>query len=81
MRLEQCGQCAPCGQAQFDLVAQINSCRSGVEHPQRELQRRAIGMAHRHRQMGLARPYQYLERLPPQRMERVAHRHRRRQGS
>jgi len=21
MRLEQCGQCAPCGQAQFDLVA------------------------------------------------------------
>ena len=44
---------------------------------QRNLQRRAIGRAHRHRQMGLARPEQHLERLAPQRMEWVVDRHRR----
>jgi hypothetical protein len=49
MRLEQCGQCEPCGQAQFDLVAQIDPCSGGVEHPQRDLQRGAIGMADGHR--------------------------------
>ena len=81
MRLEQCGQCVPGGQAELDLSVQINSCRGGVEHPQRDLQSRTIGMANRHRQMSLARPYQHLERLPPQWMERVVHRHRRRQGS
>ena len=81
MRVEQCGQCKPCGQAQFDLVAQIDLRSGGVEHPQRDLQRGAVGRANRHRQMCLARPGQHLERLSPQRMERVVHRHRRRQGS
>jgi len=81
MHLEQCGQCAPCEQSQFDLIVQINACRGGVEHRQWNLQCGAIGMAHCHRQMCLARPHQHLERLSPQRMERVVHRHRRRQGS
>ena len=81
MRVEQCGQCEPCGQAQFDLLAQIDPCSAGFEHPQRDLQRGAIGMADCHRQMGLARPGQHLERLPPQRMEWVVNRHGRRQGS
>ena len=81
MRLEQCGQCKPCRQVQFDLLAQLGPRSGGLEHPQRNLQRRAIGRAHRHRQMGLARPEQHLERLAPQRMEWVVDRHRRRLGS
>ena len=81
MRLDQCGQCKPCGQAQFDLLAQLDPRGAGFEHPQRNLQRGAIGVANCHRQMGLARPDQHLERLPPQRMEWVVDRRRRRQGS
>jgi hypothetical protein len=81
MRVDQCGQCEQRGQAQLDLVVQINSCHGGVEHPQRDLQHGAIRRANRHRQMGLARPGQHLERLPVQRMKRVVHRHRQRQGS
>ena len=53
-----------------------NSCRGGVEHPQRDLEREAIRQANRHRQMGLARPGQHFERLPVRRMNRVVHRHR-----
>ena len=74
MRLEQCGQCKPCRQAQFDLFTQLDPCSGGLEHPQRDLQRGAIGMADRHRQVGLARPDQHLEGLPPQRMEWVVDR-------
>jgi hypothetical protein len=68
-------------QARLDLVVHINSCRGGVEHLQRDLQREAIRQPNRHRQMGLARPGQHFERLPVQRMKRVVHRHRQRQSS
>jgi len=74
MRFEHCGQCKPRRQVQFDLFAQPDPRRGGFEHPRRDLQRGAIGRANRHRQVGLARPDQHLERAPPQRMEWVVDR-------
>jgi len=77
--LEQRGHGQQYAGGQLDLVLQVELGRRGLDHPQRQLQRLAVGMSHGHREVGLPRPTNDLDRPVMQRVKRVVHRRSRRQ--
>ena len=69
-----------CTERQFDLCGQVHNCSFGLQHPQRDLDRLAIGVLHRGCLGGLTRPGQHVETLVMERVKGVMHRHGGRRG-
>jgi len=64
----------------FKLFTQSKARRIGLQHPQRDLQRLAVGMLHGRCIGGLAWPGDNIETALIERVERIMNRHRRRHG-
>ena len=65
---------------QFDLRGQVHNRSFGLQHPQRDLDRLAIGVLHRGCLGGLTRLGQHVETLVMERVKGVMHRHGGRHG-
>jgi len=79
-RLHHIHQCQQSTGGKFKLFTDGKARRCGLQHPQRDLQRLAVGMLHGRRIRGLPWPGDNIETAFMEWVKRIMNRHRRRHG-